>query len=66
MNRRTRRGKATHTLVENYLKRRNTINSRCIASGLFALLKPYLAQIDNIHCLETIMYSKNLTIARSS
>ena len=31
--------------------------------GLFALLKPYLAQIDNIHCLEQILYSKKLTIA---
>ena len=31
--------------------------------GLFALLKPYLAQIDNVHCLETILYSKKLTIA---
>jgi len=31
--------------------------------GLFALLKPYLAQIDNVHCLETILYSKKLTVA---
>jgi len=26
-------------------------------------MKPYLDQIDNVHCLETIMYSKKLTIA---
>jgi hypothetical protein len=31
--------------------------------GLFKLLRPYIDQIDNIHCLETIMYSKKLTIA---
>ena len=31
--------------------------------GLFKLLKPYIDQIDNIHLLEAIMYSKKLTIA---
>ena len=30
---------------------------------MFRLLKPYLDQIDNIHCLETVMYSDKLTVA---
>ena len=66
MNRAARRGSATHTLVENYLKRRNTINKRCIALGMFRLVKTLLKQIDNIHCLEQILYSKKLDYCRSS
>ena len=31
--------------------------------GLFKLLKPYVDQINNIHLLESIMYSNKLTIA---
>jgi len=30
---------------------------------MFRLLKPYLDQVDNIHALEQIMYSKKLTVA---
>ena len=63
MNRAARRGKATHTLVENYLKGETPSTRDVLPLGLFALLKPYLAQIDNIHCLEQILYSKKLTIA---
>ena len=63
MNRAARRGKATHTLVENYLKGESPSTRDVLPLGLFALLKPYLAQIDNIHCLEQILYSKKLTIA---
>ena len=63
MNRAARRGKATHTLVENYLKGESPTTRDVLPLGLFALLKPYLKQIDNIHCLEQILYSKKLTIA---
>tara|TARA_B100000287_G_scaffold434688_1_gene499911 strand:- start:1350 stop:2042 length:693 start_codon:yes stop_codon:yes gene_type:complete len=63
MGRAARRGKATHTLVEQYIKNETPSIRDVLPLGLFRLLKPYLDQIDNIHCLETIMYSKKLTIA---
>jgi len=31
--------------------------------GMFRIMKPYLDQVDNIHCLETILVSKELTLA---
>jgi len=63
MARAARRGKTTHTLVEQYLKGETPSTRDVLPLGLFALLKPYLKQIDNVHCLETILYSKKLTIA---
>lgn len=63
MGRAARRGKATHTLVEQYLKKETPTIRDVLPLGLFKLLKPYLDQIDNIRCLETIMYSHKLTIA---
>jgi len=63
MGRAARRGKATHTLVEQYLKGETPSERSVLPLGLFKLLRPYVDQIDNIHCLETIMYSKQLTIA---
>ena len=63
MNRAARRGSAVHTLVENYLKGESPSTRDVLPLGMFRLLKPYLEQIDNIHCLEQIMYSKKLTIA---
>ena len=63
MNRAARRGKVTHTLVEEYLQGKTPSTRDVLPLGLFALLKPYLAQIDNVHCLETILYSKKLTVA---
>ena len=63
MNRAARRGKATHTLVEQYIKNETPSIRDVLPLGLFRLLKPYIDQINNIHCLETIMYSKKLTIA---
>ena len=63
MNRLARRGKVTHTLVEEYLKVKHLQLEMYCLYRLFALLKPYLAQIDNVHCLETILYSKKLTVA---
>lgn len=63
MGRAARRGKATHTLVEQYLKNETPSIRDVLPLGLFKLLKPYIDQIDNIHLLEAIMYSKKLTIA---
>ena len=63
MNRAARRGKAVHTLVENYLKGETPSTRDVLPLGMFRLLKPYLEQLDNIHALEQIMYSHKLTIA---
>ena len=63
MNRAARRGSAVHTLVEQYLKGETPSIRDVLPLGMFRLLKPYLDQVDNIHCLEQIMYSKKLTIA---
>ena len=63
MGRAARRGKATHTLVEQYLKNETPSIRDVLPLGLFKLLKPYIDQLDNIHLLEAIMYSKKLTIA---
>ena len=63
MNRAARRGSATHTLVEQYLKGETPAIRDVLPLGMFRLLKPYLDQVDNIHALEKIMYSKKLTVA---
>ena len=63
MNRAARRGSAVHTLVEQYLKGETPAIRDVLPLGMFRLLKPYLDQVDNIHALEQIMYSKKLTIA---
>ena len=63
MNRAARRGSATHTLVEQFLKGETPSIRDVLPLGMFRLLKPYLDQVDNIHCLEQIMYSHQLTIA---
>ena len=63
MARAARRGKATHTLVEQYLKGEPQTIRDVLPVGMFRLLKPYLDQINNIHCLERIMYSHKLTLA---
>ena len=63
MGRAARRGKATHTLVEQYIKNETPSIRDVLPLGLFKLLKPYIDQIDNIHLLEAIMFSHKLTIA---
>ena len=63
MRRAAARGKATHNLVENYIKGEPASDRGVLPLGLFRLMKPYLDQINNIHLLETIMYSDELTIA---
>ena len=63
MNRAARRGSATHTLVEQYLKGETPSIRDVLHLGMFRLLKPYLDKVDNIHALEQIMYSNKLTVA---
>jgi genome maintenance exonuclease 1 len=63
MGRAARRGTATHNLIENYIKGEPASDTGVLPLGLFRLMKPYLDQINNIHMLETIMYSKELTVA---
>jgi len=63
MRRAGRRGKSTHTLVENYLKGETPGETSVLPLGLFRLMKPYLDNIDNVHLVEKIMYSKKLTLA---
>ena len=63
MGRAARRGKATHTLVEQYLKSETPAIRDVLPLGLFRLMKPYLDQIDNVQLSEEIMYSHKLTSA---
>jgi genome maintenance exonuclease 1 len=63
MGRAARRGTATHTLIEEYMKGQTPSIRGVTPLGLFRLIRPYLDRIDNIRCLETIMYSKELGIA---
>ena len=63
MGRAARRGKSTHNLVEEYIKGETPSERSVLPLGLFKLLKPYVDQINNVHLLETIMYSKQLTLA---
>jgi genome maintenance exonuclease 1 len=63
MGRAARRGKSTHKLVEQYLKGETPSERSVLPLGMFRLMKPYLDQVNNIHMIEQIMYSKELTIA---
>ena len=63
MGRAARRGKATHTLVEQYIKGETPSIRDVLPLGLFRLMKPYIDQIDNVQLSEEIMYSHKLTIA---
>ena len=55
--------KFTHNLIEQYIKSETPSESAVLPLGLFRLIKPYVDQIDNVHLLEAIMYSKKLTLA---
>ena len=62
----TNRGKSTHKLIENHLNNEDDKNvgvTAVTALGLFRIIKPYLARVDNIHCLEEYLYSKELGVA---
>lgn len=63
MGRAARRGKSTHNLIENYMKGEPASDRSVLPLGLFRLIKPYVDQINNVHLLERIMYSKDLTVA---
>ena len=63
MGRAARRGTATHNLIENYLKGEPLEERSVLPLGLFKLMKPYIDQIQNIHCLETVLYSSKYKLA---
>ena len=59
-------GETTHTLIENHLKNedKKSVGITAVTPlGLFRIIKPYLARIDNIHCLEEYLYSKEIGVA---
>ena len=61
----TSRGTKVHSTIEHYLNN-NDMSSYPIAADVkpsFVQLKPQLKKIDNIHCLETRMFSDNLCLA---
>lgn len=60
----TSRGTDLHTLVEYYLLNdTNTPDTKLISKHLFKIIKPELNKINNIHALESSLYSKVLGIA---
>ena len=63
MGRAARRGTATHNLIENYIKGEPLEEKSVLPLGLFKLMKPYIDQINNIHCLETILCSHKYKLA---
>ena len=61
----TSRGTDTHTLIENYLLNEELSEVQPISEMLFKLAKPTLDRINNIHCLESSLYSEILGVAGS-
>jgi genome maintenance exonuclease 1 len=59
----TSRGTDMHTLVENYLYNKNLPEVQPISDFLFKISKSELNKINNIHCLEGPLYSKQLGVA---
>ena len=60
----TSRGTDMHTLVENYLYNVSELPSvQPLSDYLFKIAKPELNKINNIHALESSLYSKVLGIA---
>ena len=59
----TSRGTDMHTLVEYYLKNETLPSVQPLSEFLFKFAKSTLDKIDNIHALETPLYSKKLGIA---
>ena len=56
------RGTRVHSLCESYLKNEPT-EPDIFDAEMFSSLKPLLNRIDNIHCLETPLYSDHLQVA---
>jgi genome maintenance exonuclease 1 len=61
----TSRGTDTHTLIENYLLNQELPTVQPISEHLFKIAKSTLDRINNIHCLETSLYSEVLGVAGS-
>ena len=59
----TSRGTDMHTLVENYLYNRDLPPVQPLSDFLFKISKTELNKINNIHCLEGALYSKQLGVA---
>jgi genome maintenance exonuclease 1 len=57
-----RRGTAIHTLCENYLLNKE-VDPGPFDLETFRSISPYLDKINNIHCLETQLYSDYLQVA---
>ena len=59
----TSRGTDMHTLVEHHLKNEDLPKVQPISDFLFKISKTELNKINNIHCLEGALYSKQLGVA---
>lgn len=59
----TSRGTDLHTLVEFYLDNKELPEVQPLSDFLFKISKIELNRIDNIHCLEGALYSKQLGVA---
>jgi genome maintenance exonuclease 1 len=59
----TSRGTDMHTLTECYLKNEGLPEVQPLSDYLFKIAKPELNKIDNIHALESSLYSKVLGVA---
>lgn len=57
-----RRGTAIHTLCENYLLNKE-VNPGPFDLETFNSIKPFLNRINNVHCLETQLFSHHLQVA---
>lgn len=58
----SKRGTAIHALCEDYLKT-GVAEPALPDWEMFSAMKPFLDRIDNIHCLETQLYSHHLEVA---
>ena len=58
----SKRGTAIHSLCEDYLKT-GVAEPALPDWEMFSSMKPFLDRIDNIHCLETQLYSHHLEVA---
>ena len=59
----TSRGTDMHTLTEFYLKNEDLPTVQPLSDYLFKIAKPDLNRIDNIHALESSLYSRVLGVA---
>lgn len=58
----SRRGTSIHALCENYLLGED-VKPNPFDIEMFSSIQPYLDKIDNIHCLETQLFSHHLEVA---